>query len=254
MDGLRGRVAVISGAASGIGLALAERLAVLGARPLLLDVNEDRLAEATARVPGSLAMRCDVGDQEAVRAAADWCAELLGPTAIVCANAGISGPTGQRLWEVPKPDWDHTFRTNLDGALNMLRAFMPQVLQAEHGYVLITASMAALTSSATVPAYYASKHAVLSVAETLRRQVARDRMSVSVSVLLPSAVATNLAESHDGEFDRWADFPEKSAALDPREVAVAAVDALASGRFYVFTHPDSRPRIEAAYTELLAAY
>jgi short-subunit dehydrogenase len=247
-------VAVITGAASGIGLALARGLAAEGNRLLLLDRNPARLAEAQAELPGAVALDVDVGDAAAMDEAAAACRAQLGLATSVCANAGIAGATGTRLWELPVEAWEEVLRVNLLGVVHTVRSFFPQLLEAGTGRLLVTASMAGVTPAPNMAPYFASKHAVVSLAETLRLQVERDRLPVSVSVLLPSRVATNIGESHDADFHMGEVLSTASAEMDPDSVARLALEAMTSGRFYVFTHPDSQPRVDAWYEEIVSSY
>jgi 1-deoxy-11beta-hydroxypentalenate dehydrogenase len=250
----RGKAAVVTGGASGIGRALARRLAADGMHVVVLDVNTERLAELAADLQGALVLDVDVSDPEAVETAARRCTEVFGPPSVVCANAGIAGPTGRRLWDLAPSDWERTFGVNLIGPVNCLRSFVPGMLDAGGGHVVITASMAAVTARASTPVYAASKHAVLSVAESLRLQVERDGLPLGVSVLLPSSVATNFGESHDAEFGRSDMVAGASAPIDPAEVAERVVAAIEQGWFYVFTHADSRTRLDNWYSGVVAAY
>jgi NAD(P)-dependent dehydrogenase (short-subunit alcohol dehydrogenase family) len=244
-------VAVVTGGASGIGRALVRDLAVGGARVLVLDINDERLALVAREEPGCLTMHVDVTEREALDRAAARAEQELGPVTIVCANAGVSGPTGARLWELTPAQWDQALGPNLMGVINTMSAFLPQVLRAGGGRVLITASMAALTTWHIDPAYFASKHAVLSVAETLRAQVRRDQLPLTVSVALPSLVDTNIGESHDEEFEAWQDLsrPRMQAA----DVARLMLEGMAAGQFYIFTHAGSLARIDRRYREVNAA-
>jgi NADP-dependent 3-hydroxy acid dehydrogenase YdfG len=249
-----GRLAVITGAASGIGHALARRLAAEGMRLFLLDVNKVRLREAAAALPRSAYAVVDIGDADAMQAAADRCRDELGLAAIVCANAGVPGPTGQRLWEVPASAWADTFRVNVFGTTNTLRAFVPHLLEAQEGHVVITASMAGVSRATTLPAYFSSKHAVVSIAETLDRQLDQLGVSVGVSVLLPSRVETNFGELHDADFDNSAVLAEPARAISADEAADRVVAAVRAGELYVFTHPESRARVESWWNDISAAY
>jgi NAD(P)-dependent dehydrogenase (short-subunit alcohol dehydrogenase family) len=248
-----GGVAVITGGAGGIGLALARELAVVGMRPVLLDQNASRLDAAAAELPGSIAVVVDVSDPDSVNAAARRCLDLVGPASVICANAGISSATGPRLWELPPAAWERVYRVNVLGVVNTLRSFIPQILQVGRGHVQITASMAAVSTGGYLSPYFSSKHAVLSIAETLRLQLRKQAPSVGVSVLLPSRVKTNIDETHDGDFEPAAIVPPGSNMISPEVVASRTTAAMAAGDFYVFTHPNSLGRIEDWYLEISAA-
>lgn len=242
-----GKVAAVTGGASGIGLALAERLAAEGCHVAVADVNPERLADVRRRFPDALAMAVDIADPLQVQDFADRTAERFGAVHLVCANAGIIGPAGDRLWEVPDDQWRQVVDVNLLGVVATLRAFVPLLLRTPPGHVGITASMAAVTTTATMPAYYATKHALLSIADTLHRQFARDALDLGVSVLLPAQVTTNLGESLTG-----VDRPGNPRGISPEEVAARFVDAVRSRRLHVFTHPGSTELARARTDAMLA--
>jgi NAD(P)-dependent dehydrogenase (short-subunit alcohol dehydrogenase family) len=242
-----GKVAAVTGGASGIGLALAERLAAEGCHVAVADVHPQRLAEVRQRLPGALTVAADVADPRQVQDFADRTVERFGAVHLVCANAGIIGPAGDRLWEVTDEEWRQVIGVNLLGVVATLRAFVPLLLRAAPGHVGITASMAAVTTTATMPAYYATKHALLSVADTLHRQFVRDALDLGVSVLLPAQVTTNLGESLTG-----VDRPGNPRGIGPAEVADRFVEAVQSRRLHVFTHAGSAELARARTDALLA--
>jgi NAD(P)-dependent dehydrogenase (short-subunit alcohol dehydrogenase family) len=249
-----GRVAVVTGGASGIGLALAGRLSAEGMRVFLVDVNEARLRDAAVAVPGSAWAAVDIGDADAVQAAADRCRDELGLASLLCANAGVPGPTGRRLWEVPAAAWAETFRVNVFGTANTLRAFVPQLIEAGDGHVVVTASMAGVSRANLLPAYFSSKHAVVSMAETLDAQLDQLGLPIGVSVLLPSRVATNFGELHDAEFDETQVLTESPRAITADEVADRVIAAIRYDQLYVFTHPESRARVARWWDDISAAF
>jgi NAD(P)-dependent dehydrogenase (short-subunit alcohol dehydrogenase family) len=250
----QGQPAVITGGASGIGRALVRRCAGEGMPVAVMDKRQDRLDELAAEIPGVLALAVDVSQPDEVEAAARRCLETFGPPGLLCANAGIAGPTGRCLWELTPAQWEGALGVNLMGPVNCLRSFLPAMLAAGGGHVVITASMAAVTARASTPVYAASKRAVLAVAESLRMQVERDDLPIGVSVLLPATVSTNFSESHDGAFDRSDRIPEASAPIDPAQVAEQVLDAVDHERFYIFTHADSQKRLDAWYNQIVKAY
>ncbi|GAB2982862.1 SDR family NAD(P)-dependent oxidoreductase [Amycolatopsis acidiphila] len=238
-----GKVAAVTGGGSGIGLALAGRLASLGCRVAVGDVHAERLADVRRRIPGVLAMPVDVSDPAQLAAFAERTEREFGAVHLICANAGIIGPLGERLWEVPDAAWRQVIDVNLLGVVSTLRAFVPRILEHPPGHVGITASMAAVTTSATMPAYYATKHALLSIADTLRLQLNRDGHDVGVSVLLPGQVTTRLGESLSD-----VDTVRNLSGISPGEVADRFVEAVRDRRHYVFTHRGSA-RLAGARTD-----
>jgi NAD(P)-dependent dehydrogenase (short-subunit alcohol dehydrogenase family) len=250
-----GKVAAITGGASGIGLALAERLSAEGAAVAIADVDQASLGAAAARLPEALTMAVDVADAGQTDAFAIAAADRFGPVNVVCANAGIIGPAGPRLWEVAPAEWQRVIDVNLLGVVNTLRSFVPWLLRAPPGYVAITSSMAGVTSSASMPAYFATKHALVAVAETLRLQFERDQLDIGVSVLLPAQVSTNLGASLTGELGPSTGIPDyKPRELTPAEVADRFIEAVRANRLYVFTHPEAIDRVQRSCDALVGAF
>jgi NAD(P)-dependent dehydrogenase (short-subunit alcohol dehydrogenase family) len=251
---LRGKVAVVTGGASGIGLALGRAFAAEGMRVALLDVHGERLATAGREVEGSLAVHADTTRPDDLRRAADAVLQRFGGVHVVAANAGISGRASTRLWEESEEDWRRVVDVNLHGSVNTLRAFVPLVLRNGEGHVLVTSSMAGVSEGATQAGYWATKHALVSLTETLRLQLAAiEHGSFGATVLLPGSVATNLGESRVGDVPRGAGVPGWSPGdVDATEVASCAVAALRDGRRYVFTHPNGSRRVRARVDAVLA--
>ncbi len=203
--------AVITGASSGIGRALAIRLASTGARLVLADVHAEKLAELATEL-NATAVPTDVADHEAVEALAAAARDAQ----LVCLNAGIVGSALGAPWEVDPQEWQAVVAVNLGGVINGLRAFVPRLLASGRpGHILITASLAGLATFAGGGAYGASKHAVVAVAE--QAALALADTPVRVTVLCPALVRT--AMSPVGE--------------DPADVAEEALSALKEGRFAV---------------------
>jgi NAD(P)-dependent dehydrogenase (short-subunit alcohol dehydrogenase family) len=203
--------AVVTGAASGIGRALADRLAAAGTRLVLADVQVAALGEAAAAM-GATALPTDVADPGAMEALA-----AAAPDAeLVCLNAGIVGASLGAPWEVGQEEWDRVFAVNVGGVVNGLRAFVPRLLDAGRpGHLLITASLAGLATFLGGGAYAASKHAVVAVAE--QAALALSGTNVGVTVLCPALVRTALSP----------------VGVDPADVAREALAAVAEGRFVV---------------------
>ena len=242
MRSLRGRTAVVTGAASGIGRALARRLARAGMNLVLADVDLPRLRAVAGEIPGALAVRTDVSRAADVEALAAKAYARFGAVHLLCNNAGIadSGP----IWEVPLPRFRRVLAVNLWGAIHGCRAFVPRMLaQGGPGHVLNTASMAGLLTPPMAGAYSVSKHAVVALSEALVQDLALRGASIGVSVLCPGWVATRLLASAP------AVDPLVRAlvahGLSPDAVAVQTVRAVREGRFYVLTHPALTKAIKA---------
>jgi NAD(P)-dependent dehydrogenase (short-subunit alcohol dehydrogenase family) len=204
--------AVVTGAAGGIGLALATALADRGDRVVLADIDAERLQVAADRLGTDLAIPTDVADPVAVERLA---ATVTTPD-LVCLNAGVAGTEAGPPWESGPEEWQRVLGVNLDGVVNGLRSFIPRMLErAAPSSVLITASLAGLVTWPGGGPYDASKHAVVAVAE--QAGLALADTPVSVTLLCPALVRTGMSEQ--GE--------------DPAEVARLALDAVAERRFTV---------------------
>jgi NAD(P)-dependent dehydrogenase (short-subunit alcohol dehydrogenase family) len=193
-----GQVAVVTGAASGIGLAIAEHLAGRGLSVVLADVEEPALktAEDSLRASGAptLAVRTDVSDESSVFDLADRTLEKFGRVDVVCNNAGVTAPAAP-IWETDERDWQWVLGVNLWGVIHGIRAFVPHLVAQGSGHVANTGSMAGLSIVPMVASYTASKHAVVAISESLRAELDVHAPDVGVTVLCPSYVPTRLADS-----------------------------------------------------------
>ncbi|HVU72849.1 MAG TPA: SDR family NAD(P)-dependent oxidoreductase [Mycobacteriales bacterium] len=235
MEILFGKTCVVTGAAGGIGSALVRRLVRDGAQVVAIDRDVPELDGV------ALALAVDVSDIAAVRAAAERITRELGPVHLLVNNAGTVG--GGRTWEIADEVWDRVLGTNLGGVLNGIRAFVPAMVanSEEPAHVVNTASMAGVATMPNIAPYIASKQAVVGVSETLHHDLREAGVThVGVSVVCPGYVPT------------WLGMPDKSMPLpEPKpgqpsadDVADAIVDAVLTGRFYVFTHADSTAHVE----------
>jgi NAD(P)-dependent dehydrogenase (short-subunit alcohol dehydrogenase family) len=267
MEELSGRVAVVTGAASGIGRALAERWAAEGMRVVMADVEKDALAEAAdaLRDKGSevLAVPTDVSDGVQVEALAQAARDAYGGVHLLCNNAGVA--VGGPVSDLAAGDWEWVLGVNLWGVIHGLRAFLPDMLASgEEGHVVNTASVAGLLGAPWMGPYAASKFAVVGISECLYYELASSR--VGVSVLCPAWVNTNIATSYrnrpahlggglpENEGDPMTEVVAQLLAggLAPSVVADHVADAVRRRRFWVLTHPDVLPAIEARVSALVA--
>lgn len=233
----------ITGGASGLGRALAERYARDGARVLVGDVNEKRLDETLAalRAAGAdaHALRCDVTKEEDLEAAARWCEERWGGVDRVFNNAGVSA--GGSIDAQPIADWAWIVDINLMGVARGCKAFAPMLKRQRGGRIVNTASMAGLTHPPHMAAYNATKAAVVSISETLRTELAEH--GVGVSVVCPSFIRTNLLENFRGatpDAQRTTRRLLTKAKQTAEEVAQIVHAGVERGDFLILTDRDGR--------------
>jgi NAD(P)-dependent dehydrogenase (short-subunit alcohol dehydrogenase family) len=261
MQDLEGKVAVVTGGASGIGLALARRFAGERMRVVLADVERDALDKATAELADAfgaddvLGVLTDVRDDEAVDALAAAAFERFGTVHVLCNNAGVG--VGGLTWTVPADRWRWAVDVNLLGVARGIRAFVPRMIEQGEGHVVNTASAAGILTGPAMAPYFATKHAVVALSESLYFDLQLTASAVGVSVLCPEWVRTNIADTErnrpedvapaepaavpgidvDPELVRALIQGLIDAGIDPDEVAVQVVDAIRNGRFWVLTHP-----------------
>jgi NAD(P)-dependent dehydrogenase (short-subunit alcohol dehydrogenase family) len=239
---LKDRVAVVTGAASGIGLGIAEAFVAQGMMVMLADVDEPRLAREEQRLAASgatvAASVVDVGDSSQVDALAAAVLARFGGIHVVCNNAGIIRPG--RTWELPLADWEAVLRVNLLGVVHGVRTFVPLLLAGgEPGHVVNVASMAAVVPVPGIGPYNVAKHGVLALSEVLQAELAAAGAPIGVTVVMPGRVRTRLGgrpETPDSEPSLVA--PLQPGEIDGAEVGAQVVDAIRHDRLYLFTQPD----------------
>lgn len=270
MREFRGKTAVITGAASGIGLGLAKRFAEEGMRLVLADVEEPALEEARAALETSgsevVAKKTDVSNFEEVEALADLAYETFGVVNLLCNNAGVG--TACALWCCTLDDWKWILGVNLWGVIHGVKAFVPRMIeQGADAHVLNTASVAGLVSGPQLGIYATSKFGVVALSEALYYDLRMAGHNIGVSVLCPGFVRTRIAEAarnrppelSEGAAQDWvaSDAAKQiiAAGMEPSEVASIVVNALQEGKFYIFTHPWThtfvKRRVEAVLSERL---
>jgi NAD(P)-dependent dehydrogenase (short-subunit alcohol dehydrogenase family) len=252
MELKRGQVAVVTGAASGIGYALAEGFARQGLDIVLADIERGALDAAAERIAQhgveTLAVETDVSREVSVQALAAATLERFGHVHVVCNNAGVAGRGD--AWFGPLSTWEWVLGVNLWGVIHGVRAFLPHLLGG--GHIVNTASIAGLMTGFSAP-YDASKHAVVALSEDLYNEVNSANLPIGVSVLCPGWVRTNLMDSernwpsHLGEVPAGNPLTEIAMghvrraideATTPAAIADQVVHAVESGRFWVIPHDD----------------
>jgi NAD(P)-dependent dehydrogenase (short-subunit alcohol dehydrogenase family) len=251
------KVALVTGAASGIGFALADRFASVGMKVVLSDIEATALqaAEKDLKSKGApvLAVQCDVSKAEEVAELADRAYEAFGAVHVLCNNAGVG--IGGLSWQHSIEDWQWVLGVNLWGVIHGIRTFLPRMIaQGTEGHIVNTASVAGLISSPYMAVYQATKHAVVTLTESLKMELDMTSSAISASVLCPGFVATKISDS---ERNRPAELKTGTASADatqqdlirelarqqiaagikPAEVAEMVLEAIRDDRFYVITHP-----------------
>jgi NAD(P)-dependent dehydrogenase (short-subunit alcohol dehydrogenase family) len=254
MQELGGKVAVVTGGASGIGLALAGAFAAEGMRIALADIEREPLAEAAAKLEADgaevLAVPTDVRSFEAVEAFAAATVERFGSADVVCNNAGVVA--GGLTWEVSPERFRWVVEVNLLGVANGIRAFVPRMLEQGAGHVVNTASAAGLITGPGMASYYASKHGVVALTEALANDLALSgHTGIGTTVICPEFVHTRI---HEAERNLPADIAPPpvddaeaaagremfgamvTGGIPPAVVAEQVVAAVKADRFYVLPH------------------
>lgn len=263
-----GRVAVVTGAASGIGLGLSERFARAGMRVVMADVEEPALAEAASRLTAAggevLPVRTDVSKAEQVEALRDRALEAFGAVHVVCNNAGV-GNAPSPVWALSAGEWEWVLGVNLWGVINGVRAFVPVLLEQDAGYMVNTASIFGLFVGSLGP-YSVSKHGVVALTESLYFQLRELGSRVGVSVLCPGAVRTRFAESARNRPAEAGPRPEPhpgvattqgrlgklvGTGLEPAHVADLVVDGIRSSRFYILTSSNRNEAVRRRAEEII---
>ena len=267
MDTLESKVAVITGAASGIGLGIARAFGHEGMRVVLSDVSDERLNEAVTDLQAEgidcFGQIADVRSVEAVEALARAAVDTYGPVHVVCNNAGV-GVFG-RQWELSEQDWALAIDVCLWGVINGVRVFVPKMLASEaQCHVVNTASMGGLLSAPFVGPYAAAKHAVVGLSKSLRVELGGT--NVGVTLVCPGNVRTNVAramrEQRDGQrrggsadLDDFLNFLESGlqdeSAMDPADVGKLVVQAIKTDQFWLLPNGARQlPLVEADFEEM----
>lgn len=260
---LSGKVAVITGGASGIGLATAKQLAARGTHLVLVDIERQALQRAAAEIGDSVRIEtrvCDVTDHGAMMALAEDVAATFGAVHIVFNNAGVAvaGPVAEMTHE----DWRWIIDVDLWGPIHGVEAFLPHIRAAGEGHVLFTSSFAGLVPNVGLGPYCVAKYGVVALAEVLHKELRED--GIGVSVLCPMRVGTNIGRSERNRHARYggADtspgVEDQSEAnedlagrvLDVDDVAAQVLQAMDANRLYVLPHEESRQFIRRRFDRI----
>jgi NAD(P)-dependent dehydrogenase (short-subunit alcohol dehydrogenase family) len=264
----KGKTAVLTGAGSGFGLECARIGARLGMNLVLVDVQQDALDKATAEIEATgvqvLSRRVDVSSKDQMESLAQLVEQRFGAPHFVFNNAGV-GSAGL-VWENSVRDWEWVLGVNLWGVIHGVRLFTPMMLDAARkdpawrGHIVNTASMAGLLTPPNMGIYNVSKHAVVSLTETLYQDLKLVSEQLSTSVLCPYFVPTGISQSHRNRPAEMADekatqsqligqaMTDKavgSGKVSAADVAQLVFDAISADRFYVFSHPRALGNVRA---------
>ena len=272
----KGKTAVLTGAASGFGLECARIGAKLGMNMVLVDVQQDALDQAVSEMQAAgaqvLARKVDVASAGQMEALAEAVQQRFGAPHLVFNNAGVGA--GGLVWENSVKDWEWVLGVNVWGVVHGVRLFTPMMLEAAgkdpawQGHIVNTASMAGLLTPPNMGIYNVSKHAVVSLTETLYQDLSLVTDQLSASVLCPFFVATGISQSHRNRPDELAagkptksqligqamsDKAVGSGKVTAADVAQKVFDAVAANQFYIYSHPKSIGSVQTRLEDILQA-
>lgn len=266
MKEFKDKVAVITGAASGIGKGLAARCASEGMKVVLADVDKAGLEQLSAQLGEGgtpcLTLPTDVSAADQVEILAQAAVDTFGSVDLVFNNAGVmlTGPS----WEKSEAEWDWILGVNLKGVINGMRSFVPRMLaQGSDCHMVNTSSLAGFLAAPYMAPYTVSKYAVRGLTETLHYELAMMEAKLKVSVLCPGQVATGIMDSGqdkpaakaaaEGQI-QMDDYlrTEIAAGMDPGQCADIVFEAIREERFWIFPHPHFKPAFQAAMEEVLS--
>jgi NADP-dependent 3-hydroxy acid dehydrogenase YdfG len=263
VPGYLGKVAVVTGAASGIGYAVAARAAAEGMTVVLADIDERKLSDAVAALRGTGAdvrsVWVDVSERDSVTDLARRVRDDVGDAWLLVNNAGVylSAPFA----EMPSADWEFVVGVNLWGVVHGMQAFLPGMVERDSGHIVNTSSIDGLVTVRNAASYVAAKHAVTALSETVYRELEEAGSSVGISVLCPAAVATGILSSARHRPSRFGpapqvpdrDYPPLDGVMQPAQAADIMFAGVRERRFWILTHPEQgAPAIRARAEEIVA--
>lgn len=271
MKEFAGKVAVVTGGASGIGRAMSERFGAEGMRVVLADIEQGALDRAIAEMRANGAevagKRTDVSRAEDVEALARFAVDTFGAVHVACNNAGVG--MGGSAWQMTVKDWEWMLGVNLWGVIHGIRTFVPLMLaQGDECHIVNTASGAGLHTRPFLGMYAATKHAVVALSESMYHELKLTGSKIGVSVLCPAVVNTRIGESERNrptglQNEAAAGNPAQMAAMEqafraalaaglaPEQVAQAVLDAIREERFYIITHEETKGRVRGKMEDIL---
>ena len=270
MKTLEGKVAFVTGGASGLGLAMVRAFLRAGMKVCAADIEDAALARVRAEFAGNnafIALKLDVTDRSAMALAADDTERAFGKVHVLCNNAGVV--VNGRIDSLNYKDWDWVMGMNLGGVVNGLHTFIERIKRhGEGGHIVNTASIAGQIALQGLTVYNATKYAVVGISETIRQELAP--LNIGVSVLCPGVVTTGIGES---DRNRPAGLRAESTALeavsdipvppmdalllrplDPATVGDMVVAAIKNDDAYIFTHPELKTMVEARFQQIAAGF
>ena len=268
MKEFKGKTAVVTGAASGIGYALAKSFAQEKMNVVLADIEQDALDAAVTKISNlgveAVGIAVDVMDKNSVQSLTKQSIDAFGNIHILCNNAGVAPPAiDEAIWDHDMSDWDWVMGVNFYGVLYGIQSFLPHMIEhQEEGHVLNTVSMAGILG--LEGSYGVSKFAALSLSEGLFQSLKKINSKIGASVLCPGFVATNIIDSQRNRpehlaSDKKSNFLLKQLASSvlkrgkkPDEIATRAIEAIQANNFYILPHPVYDERVKDRYERILA--
>ncbi len=262
MKDLAGKVAIITGGASGIGLSMAKHFAGVGMKLALVDIETTSLETVTGEFKSegveALPLQADVSDGDRMDAVAQEVLDHYGSFHLACNNAGVG--MGGNMWELEPADWEFVLGANLWGVIHGVRAFGRHLVAQNEGHIVNTASLAGLVSVPGLGPYNVTKHAVVTLSETLRADLLAANANVGTSVLCPGFVQTQIWNSERNRkdppsFDSAASQEEAdlmrnaframiAESMPVEQIGSAVLDAVLEDRFYITPHESTGPAVE----------